>query len=57
MKAQKSPSRVTTKELGQNRLRNFGLDALLKAYKAPEDIVGAALAGLKAKYKLTPKDL
>ena len=33
------------------------LDALLKAYKAPEDIVGAALAGLKAKYKLTPKDL
>jgi hypothetical protein len=25
MKAQKSPSRVTTKELGQNRLRNFGL--------------------------------
>jgi hypothetical protein len=33
------------------------LDALLKAYKPPEDIVGSAVAGLKAKYKLTPKDL
>lgn len=33
------------------------LDGLLKVYKAPEDVLGAALAGLKAKYKLAPKDL
>jgi hypothetical protein len=33
------------------------LDALLKAYKAPENIVETALVGLKAKYKITPQDL
>jgi hypothetical protein len=33
------------------------LDALLKAYKPPDDIIGAALAGLKVKYKITPNEL
>ncbi len=30
------------------------LDALLKAYKEPEDVVGTALADLKSKYSLRP---
>ncbi len=33
------------------------LDALLKAYKPPDDVVGTAIAGLKAKYKLTSNEL
>jgi hypothetical protein len=33
------------------------LDALLQTYKPPEDAVGSALAGLKAKYKLSDTEL
>jgi hypothetical protein len=33
------------------------LDALLQAYKPPEDAVGSALAGLKTKYKLSDAEL
>jgi hypothetical protein len=33
------------------------LDALLRAYKAPEDAVGTALAALQAKYRLSNSEL
>jgi chromosome segregation ATPase len=33
------------------------LDALLRAYQAPEDALGAALAALKAKYSLSDSEL
>jgi len=33
------------------------LEALLQAYKPPEDAVGSALAGLKTKYKLSDTEL
>jgi hypothetical protein len=33
------------------------LDALLRAYKAPEDVLGTALAALQAKYGLSDREL